>query len=202
MGRNFLRTYNVLVDLAAMKATIRDPKTPRIFKAVHEVSDQEPSFVVSAEEVTLGPFERKVMRAKIITQQPNEFHFRNVMVHPCNVKSNAVFVSDDTLTSVGEDDVLYLAIRNQTNKEVDKIKGRTVVGNAVLTNIVYNSVPIQDSLEASKLSAELVNQVHRDLDLDTNSEFSSLRKISCLQLSRQKQIYRKTKNAKGQIHNC
>ena len=42
LGRNFLRTYNVLLDLAAMKVTILDPTTPRIFKAVHEVSDQEP----------------------------------------------------------------------------------------------------------------------------------------------------------------
>ena len=173
LGRNFLRTYNVLVDLAAMKITIRDPETPRIFKAVHEVSDQEPSFVVSAEEVTLGPFERKVVRAKIITQQPNEFHFRNVMVHPCSIRSNSLFDSEDTLTSVGEDGVVFLALRNQTAKEGVRIKEQTVVGKAVLTNFVFNSVPIQDSREASKLSAEFVNQVHRDLDLDTSSEFSS-----------------------------
>ena len=173
LGRNFLRTYNVLVDLAAMKVTIRNPKTPRIFKAVHEVSDQEPSFVVSAEEVTLGPFERKVVRAKIITQQPNEFRFRNVMVHPCSIRSNSLFDSEDTLTSVGEDGVVFLALRNQTAKEGVRIKEQTVVGKAVLTNFVFNSVPIQDSREASKLSAEFVNQVHRDLDLDTSSEFSS-----------------------------
>ena len=173
LGRNFLRTYNVLVDLAAMKVTIRDPETPRIFKAVHEVSDQEQSFVVSAEEVTLGPFERKVVRAKIITQQPNEFHFRNVMVHPCSIRSNSLFDSEDTLTSEGEDGVVFLALRNQTAKEGVRIKEQTVVGKAVLTNFVFNSVPIQDSREASKLSAEFVNQVHRDLDLDTSSEFSS-----------------------------
>ena len=173
LGRNFLRTYNVLVDLAAMKVTIRDPETPRIFKAVHEVSDQEQSFVVSAEEVTLGPFERKVVRAKIITQQPNEFHYRNVMVHPCSIRSNSLFDSEDTLTSVGEDGVVFLALRNQTAKEGVRIKEQTVVGKAVLTNFVFNSVPIQDSREASKLSAEFVNQVHRDLDLDTSSEFSS-----------------------------
>ena len=57
LGRNFLRTYNVLVDLTAMKVTIRHPKTPRTFKAVHEVSDNEPSCVISTEEVVLGPFE-------------------------------------------------------------------------------------------------------------------------------------------------
>ena len=75
-----LRPYNVLVDLTAMKVTIRDLKMPRVFKAVHLVSNQEPSFVVSAEEVTLGLFERKVVRAKVITQQSKEFLFRNVMV--------------------------------------------------------------------------------------------------------------------------
>ena len=81
LGQNVLRSYNVLVDLTVMKVTIRDPKTPRTFKAVHEVSDNEPSFVVSIEEVVLGPFERRVVRGKIITQHPDEFHFRNVMIH-------------------------------------------------------------------------------------------------------------------------
>ena len=56
LGRNFLRTP--LVDLIAMRVTIRDTKAPKFFKAIHEVSDQEASFVVSAEEVVLGPFER------------------------------------------------------------------------------------------------------------------------------------------------
>ena len=58
LGRNFLRTYNVLVDLTAMRVTIRDPKSPRLFKPVHEVSDHEPSLVVSTEKIVLGPFER------------------------------------------------------------------------------------------------------------------------------------------------
>ena len=37
LGRIFLRTYNVLEDMTAMRVTITDPKSPRIFKAVHEV---------------------------------------------------------------------------------------------------------------------------------------------------------------------
>ena len=107
LGRSFLRTYNVLVDLTAMKVTIRDPKMPRTFEAVHEVSDNEPAFVVSTEEVVLGPFERKVVRAKIITQQPDEFDFRKVMVHSCSMKCSSVFVSEDTLTSVEEGGILF-----------------------------------------------------------------------------------------------
>ena len=39
LSRKFLRTYNVLVDLTAMRVPIRDPKSPRHFKPVHEVSD-------------------------------------------------------------------------------------------------------------------------------------------------------------------
>ena len=78
LGRNFLRTYNVLVDLTAMRVTIRDPKTPRHFKPVHAVSDHEPALVISTEKVVLGPFERKLIRAHVITQNPNEYLFRHV----------------------------------------------------------------------------------------------------------------------------
>ena len=85
LGRNFLRTYIVLVDLAAMRVTIRHRKSPRHFKPVHEVSDHEPSLVVSTEMVVLGPFERKLVRAQVIIQDPNEYRFRNVMIRPSRV---------------------------------------------------------------------------------------------------------------------
>ena len=78
LGRNFLRTYNVLVDLTAMRVTIRDPKTPRHFKPVHADSDHEHALVISTEKVVLGPFERKLIRAHVITQNPNEYLFRHV----------------------------------------------------------------------------------------------------------------------------
>ena len=156
-----------------MKVTIRDPKTPRIFKATHEVSDHEPSFVISTEDVILGPFERKIVRAKIITQQPDIFLFRNVTVQSCSIKSSSVFVSEDTLTSVGEGGIVFLAILNQTDKERVKIKAQTVIGKAALTTFVLNYVLMQTEGEASKLSAEYVNQILRNFDMDTSSEFSS-----------------------------
>ena len=172
-GRNFLRTYNVLVDLTAMKVTILDPKAPRLFKAVHEVSDREPSFVVSTEEVTLGHFEQKIVRAQVITHQSNEFHFRNVMVQPSSSKSNAIFVSEDTLTSVGEDGEVFLAQWNQTSKEEVRIRKQTVIGKAALTTFVLNSVSLLNENESLKSSVEIVNQVRTNIDLETSSEFSS-----------------------------
>ena len=113
LGRNFLRTYNVLVDLTAMRVTIRDPKTPRHFKPIHEVSDHEPSLVVSTDKVVLGPFERKLVRAQVITQNPNEYRFRNVMIRPSGVYNRSSFVSEDTLTSVEDDGTIYLAVRTK-----------------------------------------------------------------------------------------
>ena len=65
-----------------MRVTIRDPKALRYFKPEHDVSDQEPSLLVSSEKVVLGPFERKLVKAQVISQQPNEYRFRNVMIHP------------------------------------------------------------------------------------------------------------------------
>ena len=65
------------------------------------------------------------------------------------------------------------SLQNQTDKEGVKIQGQTMIGTAELTTFVLNSVQIQNKCEASKLSVELVNQVHKDIDLDTNSEFSS-----------------------------
>ena len=203
LGRNFLRTYNVLVDLTAMKVTIRDPKTPRIFKATHEVSDHEPSFVVSTEDTILGPFERKIVRAKIIAQQPDTFLFRNVTVHSCSIKSTSVFVSEDTLTSVGEGGIVFLAIRNQTDKERVKIKAQTVIGKAALTTFVLNSVLMQTEGEASKLSAEYVNQIHRETLIWTPVQNSvPLPKTFYCRPNRLRQVYQIMKSAKGQIHSC
>ena len=62
-----------------MRVTIRDPKTPRQFEPVHGVSDLESSLVISTEKIALGPFERTLVRAQVITQNPNEYLYRNFM---------------------------------------------------------------------------------------------------------------------------
>ena len=173
LGRNFLRTYNLFVDFTAMKVTIRDPKAPRTFKAIHEVSDNEPSFVISTEEGVLEPFERKVVRARIITQYQEQFRFRNVMVLSCSMKSNSVFVSEDTLTSVGERGIVFIALQNQTDKERVRIKEQTVIGKAMLTTFMLNPLPMQNICEYSKLTKEFVNRIHENIDFDTSSEYSS-----------------------------
>ena len=74
---------------------------------------------------------------------------------------------------MGEEGTIFLALRNQTDKERVRIKKQTVIGKTALTTFVLNSNPMQINGEASKLSAEYVHQVHKNVDMDTSSEFSS-----------------------------
>ena len=173
LGRNFLRTYNVLVDLTAMRVTIRDPKTPRHFKPVQEVSDHEPSLVVSTDKVVLGPFERKLVTAQVITQDPNQYRFRNVMIRPSGMYNRSSFISEDNLTSVGDDGTVYVAIRNKTATENLHIPSKTVLGKAEPTFFKFRPASVD---QADGTSIPLIEQVNNisliDLD-DTSSEFSS-----------------------------
>ena len=173
LGRNFLRTYNVLVDLTAMRVTIRDPKSPRHFKPVHEVSDHEPSLVVSTEVVVLGPFERNLVRAQVITQDPNEYCFHNVMLRPSGVYNRNSFVSEDTLTSVGDDGTVYLAIRNKTANENLQILIKTVLGKAEPTVFMFEPVTVDQTDGTSMSLVEHGNNIRIVNFSDTSSEFSS-----------------------------
>ena len=83
------------------------------------------------------------MRAKVKRQQPNEFHFRNVMVWSCSMESIPVFVSEGTPTSVGEEGIIFLTLRNQTDKERVKVKDQTKNGNATFIAFVLNFVSMQ-----------------------------------------------------------
>ena len=125
-----------------MRVTIRDPKTPRQFKPVHEVSDHEPSLVISTEFV-LGPFERTSVRAQIITQNPNEYLHRNVMIHPSGVHNRCPFVSKNTLISVGEDGTVFLAVRNRTPNENLILHGETVLEKAQPTTFMFKTTFMQ-----------------------------------------------------------
>ena len=174
LGRNFLRTYNVLVDLTAMRVIIRDPKAPRHFKPVHEVSDHEPSLVISTEKVVLGPYERKLVRAQVISQKQNEYLFRNVMIRPQGVYKRSPFVSEDTLTSVGDEGIVFIAVRNTTPSENVTIQTKTVLGKAEPTNFVLQPVAADTATEIDKPLFEQVNRVYTEEWLnETSSEYSS-----------------------------
>ena len=190
LGRNFLQNYKILVDLTAMRIIIRIPNAPRHFKPVHGVSDHEPFSLIPTEQIVLGPLERKLVRAQVISQQPNEYHFRNVMIHHSGLHYRYPFVPEDTLTSVGDDVTVFLAMRNKTPQVNITIHGKTILGKAEPATFVFEPIAVEQLDEAAVLFVEHTSRIH-DMDLsDTSSEFSSLgtspRKDSQMQSRRAK----------------
>ena len=139
-----------------MRVNIRDPKTPRYFTPVHEISDQEPSLVVSTEKVVFGPFVRKLVRAQVISQQPNECRFCNVKIHPSGVYNRCLFVSEDTLTSVGDDGTVFLAVTYRTSHEKVIIQSKTVLGKAEPTTFEFRPIAVEQTGEVSALFVERI----------------------------------------------
>ena len=106
---------------------------------------------MTTEEVVLGSFERKIVRAQVVTQQKDEYHFRNVMIHPCGMYAKCPFASEDTLTSVGEDGTVFLAVRNKTVAEHVTVKTKTVIGKAELTTFALQPIVTETNVGATAL---------------------------------------------------
>ena len=121
----------------------------------------------------LGPFERKLVRAQVITQHPNEYHFRNVIIRPSGVHNRCPFVSEDTLTSVGDEGTVFLAVRNRTSSENIIHQSKTVLGKAEPTTFVFRSIAVDQLDKASISIVERVNNFNA-VDLSyTSTELSS-----------------------------
>ena len=83
------------------------------------------------------------------------------------------FVSEDTLTSVGEDGTVFLALRNRTANENLTLQNKTVLGKAEPTTIVFRPILVDQTDETSVTSVERINNINV-VDLsDTSTEFSS-----------------------------
>ena len=81
-GRNFLRAYQVLVDLRAMKIIIRASSEPVWYHAHAQVSSESLSTSVAiAQDIVLRTFERAIVRAKLLADDLEPFTFRTVVIH-------------------------------------------------------------------------------------------------------------------------
>ena len=71
------------------------------------------------------------------------------MVHPCMSNAHFSFVSEDTLTSVGEDGKVFLAVQNKSACENIKIRTKTVIDKTVLTTFVLEPISVETYLKAT-----------------------------------------------------
>ena len=102
LGWNFLRSYQVLVDLTSMKIVVRAPVKPVWHHAHAQVGDT--SLVALDCDLVLQPFERTVAKAKLITDALEPLIFRSVALNASlsyTSLHNVVF-SEDSVATVSE----------------------------------------------------------------------------------------------------
>ena len=124
LGRNFLRTYQGLVDLTAMKVVVRAPSRPVWYHAHAQVSNQSLSASVTlAQDTVLQPFESTISRAKLLVDNLEPYVFRNVLNNfqaPTRVLKQSIFL-EDTVATVG---LIYVSLGKLTSN-VQRIKEGT-----------------------------------------------------------------------------
>ena len=82
LGRNFLRAYQVLVDLTSMKIVVRAPVQPVWHHAHTQVGDFTLAVpVASGRDLVLQPFERTVVKTKVVFANLEPLVFQNVVLN-------------------------------------------------------------------------------------------------------------------------
>ena len=170
LGRNFLRLYNLLVDLTSMKIVVRAPAEPVWHHKHTQTSEETLSSTVDLDpDVVLQPFERAVLRAKVVTSDLEAFAFKNIVNNfatPNRVLKNTIFV-EGTVATVGEAGLFYVSDGNLTSK-AQKEKCGTMLGTAAPVRLSYLAVPYarahkEEGDEKSKEPNHFVRRIYSEI---------------------------------------
>ena len=187
LGRNVLRAYQILVDLTSMKIVVRKPVQPVWHHVRTQVGDPTSAVPVALDHVlVLQPFERTVVKAKVVTSTLQPLIFQNVVLNAAKAEAslqNVVFL-EDCLGAVSETGHVFVSVMSLTSKP-QRIRGNTHLGTAVPVFLLYRAVPQQ--LEVSKAKTEVdkdradfVNKIYEDINLSTELQFISLSEFEIL----------------------
>ena len=179
LGRTFLRAYNALVDMTAMKLVVRAPAKPVWHHAHAQTSDEIlSSTVVLDQDEVLQPSEQAVLRVKVVTSDLEALAFRIVVINFATrnrVLKNTIFV-EYTIATVIETGLFYVSVGNLTSN-AQKVKLGTMVVTAAPVRLVYHAVPQcaqvhkEESYEKSKSPNGFVNKIYSEIDLSSQSKF-------------------------------
>ena len=182
LGRNFLRTYQGLVDLSSMKIVVRAPVKSVWHHAHAQVGDTSLATPVALDsDLVLQPFERTVARAKLSTDALEPMIFQTVALNASlsdPLLHNVVFL-EDSVATVSETGTLYVTLINLTCNP-QRVRCGVQLGTVVPVTLVCQAVP--QNLEPTKASKEteadnsranFVYKVYSEMNLSTASELTS-----------------------------
>ena len=133
LGRNFLRTYQVLVDLTSMKIVVCAPVPPMWHHAHTQVGDSSLAVpVVLDSDLVLQPFERVVVKAKVITNNLELLIFLNVALYAAiaDASLHKVVFLEDCVATVSETGHVFISAMNLTSNP-QRIRGNTRLGTII-----------------------------------------------------------------------
>ena len=183
LGRNFLRSYQVLVDLTSMKIVVRAPVEPVWHHAHTQVGDTSLATPVALDgDLVLQPFERTVARAKLITDALEPLIFQTVALNASlsdPLLHNVIFL-EDSVATVNETGTLYGSLINLTSNP-QRVRCGVQLGTVVPVTLVYQAVPqnlepptkASKETEADNSRANFVYKVYSEMNLSTASELNS-----------------------------
>ena len=183
LGRNFLRSYQVLVDLTSMKIVVRAPVKPVWHHAHTQVGDASLTTPIALDsDLVLQPFERTVARAKLVTNAHEPLIFQTVALNASLSDpslQNTIFLKDSVAT-VSETGTLYVSLVNLTSNQ-QRVRCGAHLGTVVPVSLVYQAVPqkldataeTDHKTEADNSRANFVYKVYSEMNLSTASELTS-----------------------------
>ena len=183
LGRNFLRSYQVLVDLTSMKIVVRAPVKPVWHHAHTQVGDASLNTTVALDsDLVLQPFERTVAKAKLVTDALEPLIFQTVALNASlsdPLLQNTIFL-EDSVATVSETGTLYVSLVNLTSNQ-QRVRCGAHLGTVVPVSLVYQAVPqnldatakTDHETEADNGRANFVYKVYSEMNLSTASELTS-----------------------------
>ena len=118
LGRNFLRAYQVLVDLSSMKIVVRAPVRPMWHHAHTQVGDSSLAVPGALDsDLVLQPFERAVVKAKVITNALGSLIFQNIALNAAitDASLHKVVFLEDCVATVSETGHVFISAMNLTS---------------------------------------------------------------------------------------
>ena len=178
LGRNFLRTHQVLVDLTSMKIVVRAPVKPVWHHAHTQVGDASVATPVALDsDLVLEPFERTVVKAELVTNDFEPLIFQNVILNAAIADislQNMVFL-EDSVATVSEAGHVFVSVLKLTSNP-QRIRRGTQLGNVVPVSLVYRAFAQESTPKPTQRTQvdndqfAFVNKSFEKMKYDTNSQ--------------------------------
>ena len=135
----------------------------------------------------LQPFERTVVKAKLITNELEPLIFQNVILNAAiaDASLRKILFLEDSLATVSDAGHVFISVINLTSNP-QRIRKGTRLGNVVPVSLVYQAIPQQPTLQPTQQTEvnndqfAFVNKIYEEMISDTDSQLTSSSEIEFL----------------------